>query len=85
MISSPSADGTDPTLRRKEDSLEKKQWQTPQLISLVRRDPQEAVLVVCKTLFGGGGSDPSDWYAGCLTTWPDNPSMCQPCYEEFDS
>ena len=33
-----------------------KQWQTPELIILLRGKPEEAVLITCKHSGGGGGS-----------------------------
>jgi hypothetical protein len=65
--------------------MEKKQWQTPQLISLVRRDPQEAVLVVCKTWTDAAGSVPSTGFAGCNEPWPGVPDGCQACSTWNDS
>ena len=42
---------------------QKKQWQKPALIVLVRRKPEEAVLMWCKTISGSGGG--GCWILGC--------------------
>ena len=45
-----------------------KTWQTPKLIVLVRNDPQEAVLSVCKAGTGpvlAAAVEPSAYYLGC--------------------
>ena len=34
--------------------MDKKQWQKPGLIVLVRNKPEEVVLLTCKTATGGG-------------------------------
>lgn len=57
--------------------MAKKQWQAPKLISLVRHDPQEAVLSACKTYIAGGtGSQGVD--SGCWYHF-DGPSSCGNC------
>jgi hypothetical protein len=65
--------------------LEKKPWQKPQLVSLVRRDPQEAVLDVCKASLGAASGDPSTSYTGCSQPWPDGPTDCIYCFGNIDS
>jgi len=42
---------------RKEQPREKKKWDAPQLLVLVRRNPQEAVLTGCKTATTGSGEN----------------------------
>ena len=48
---------------------EKKQWQTPALIVLLRRQPQESVLELCKTwtVYGptGGANATCGSFDGC--------------------
>lgn len=41
----------------------KEEWKTPELIALVRNNPEEAVLVDCKTI--GVGSGPTGLDSGC--------------------
>jgi hypothetical protein len=45
------------------DTIAKKVWEKPQLVILVRSQPEEAVLACCKTSFLPTG--PSDMNAGC--------------------
>ncbi len=40
----------------------KKQWRKPELVVLVRTNPEEAILGYCKTSSDTG---PSDLYSGC--------------------
>ena len=35
----------------------KKEWVTPELIVLVRSQPEETVLILCKTVSAGGGEN----------------------------
>jgi len=49
--------------------MEKKEWSEPELIVLVRSQPEEAVLTNCKA-WGGPWSpaDPNNVQEGCSTT-----------------
>ena len=47
-----------------ERTQEKKAWQKPELIVLVRSRPEEMVLEVCKVQSGGGGG-PTDTNSLC--------------------
>ena len=38
-----------------DQSKQKKEWELPELVVLVRSKPEEAVLAVCKTFPGPGG------------------------------
>jgi hypothetical protein len=49
----------------------KKEWETPELIILVRSNPEESVLVVCKR---GGVEGPNTLRNNC-----DNPSAPELC------
>lgn len=42
--------------------MEKKSWETPQLIVLVRSKPEEAVLLTCK---GGSPGGPGNQFGNC--------------------
>ena len=58
----------------------KKPWQKPGLVILVRNKAEEAVLTTCKnTSFTGG---PPDHYYGCYV-W--DPRGCQDCETHFSS
>ena len=58
----------------------KKIWQKPELISLARCKPAEAVMATCKW-FGGTG-DPTLSCGGCLTT---TSIPCQNCSGSSES
>ena len=45
--------------------MEKKIWTTPTLVTLVRGEPQEAILTACKSATVGGG--PYGCYGNCAT------------------
>jgi hypothetical protein len=55
----------------------KKRWQQPQLISLTRSKPEEAILTFCKTVFGATGTPTSHEVqcdvvtrcSGCVVIW----------------
>ena len=52
-----------------ETKIEKKQWQKPELVVLVRATPEETVLSTCR--FGpsfGGGTGPRAGRGGCGTS-----------------
>ncbi len=56
--------------------MEKKTWILPELIVLVRSDPQEAVLTACKSLTGGSSHDGQE--ASC--NYNNFPFLgCNPC------
>ena len=59
-----------------------KTWETPKLIVLVRNNPQEAVLVLCKGDVGAliAGTNPGVYYTGCtyLPAMANTPS-CMDC------
>jgi hypothetical protein len=44
---------------------QKKAWVTPELIVLIRSQPEESVLTACKELFTPG--TPANNYGGCQT------------------
>lgn len=46
----------------RKDVIEKKQWEKPKLLVLVKGEPEEAVLNICKTILNGGPA-----LADCLT------------------
>jgi len=59
--------------------MEKRQWQKPRLMTLVRRNPEEAVLTACKTVAAGGAS-PSTLNFGCYQLWTSGPfTDCGQC------
>jgi hypothetical protein len=51
----------------------KKEWKTPELIVLVRSNPEEAVLTTCKNSTVNAGT--SDWNVNCTY----GPGQCQLC------
>jgi hypothetical protein len=51
----------------------KKEWKTPELIVLVRSNPEEAVLTACKNSTVSSGT--SDWFANCSY----GPGTCKDC------
>jgi hypothetical protein len=53
--------------------MKKKKWQKPELIVLVRNEPEEAVLTGCKGLDTGASSD--DVFDGCRLQ-PDCVELC---------
>jgi hypothetical protein len=53
----------------------KKTWIKPQLISLARCQPPEAVLSVCK--YGSGSGDPTNYCTGCVQFAA--PASCDEC------
>jgi hypothetical protein len=58
--------------------MEKKEWSEPELIVLVRRKPEEAVLTGCKVTSMGGGNN--DVFGGCLYTITEGgPADCGYC------
>jgi hypothetical protein len=52
-------------------------WTTPELIVLVRSNPEESVLTNCKA-WGGpwSGADPENIQEGCSTTVPNTCHWC---------
>lgn len=61
-----------------------KTWTTPQLIVLVRNDPQETVLTTCKDgnpVMMAQAIEPSAYYSSCMqSTEPTNtPAACAGC------
>jgi hypothetical protein len=53
--------------------MDEQTWQKPELISLTRSEPQEAVLTACK--YGDVPGDPTAYYFGC--TQPG--ALCMAC------
>ncbi len=54
--------------------MAKKNWIVPELLVLVRSDPQEAVLVACKTYFAPAG--PNNGLGSCATFTPESCPLC---------
>lgn len=53
----------------------KKIWETPQLISVYRAQPEETVLAGCKGTNELVGGPTGNLFGGCYYTWPVN------CYQ----
>jgi len=58
-----------------------KTWETPKLIVLVRNNPQETVLDICKGSPAlAAGPVPSDIYMGCKEPTPTAQVLCLDCF-----
>ena len=59
-----------------------KTWETPKLIVLVRNNPQEVVLDICKAGTAGlaAGPVPSDIFMGCQEPPPTAQVECLDCF-----
>jgi hypothetical protein len=55
-------------------ATEKKPWQTPELIVLVRSRPEESVLVNCKISGYGSGPEGTACLTGGVVCWGSTPS-----------
>jgi len=59
-----------------EIKTQRKQWQKPELVVLVRSKPEEAVLAGCKNI-GVPNTDPTPHRATSCTVRPTSCSVCQ--------
>ena len=57
---------------------QKKEWVQPELIVLMRRKPEEGILLACKEGFEGSGPAATDWQ--CISG-----ELCDDCSEIVDS
>jgi hypothetical protein len=62
--------------------MEKKTWIEPKLIVLVRSNPEEAVLIICKTISSAPG--PTTSTSNCAVT-SRGPALCASCELNGDS
>ncbi len=53
-----------------------KLWVQPELIVLVRKKPEEGILLTCKGLTKFGGLSPNENYWGCGQPWSSCTEMC---------
>lgn len=58
-----------------------KTWEKPQLVTLVRSNPEEAVLTGCKMIYSGASPNQVD--AQCFNK--EEPSPCLRCYDFLTS
>lgn len=65
--------------------MDKKKWDKPKLVVLVRGDRQEGVLQACKaTDWPIGDAGPSSNYGACFIVLK-NPVICSACSSMFSS
>jgi len=55
--------------------MEKEVWTTPTLVTLARGEPQEAILLVCKS--GTQVTGPNGYFSACA---PGSQEMCMTCF-----